>query len=256
MATIAIGDIHGNYGALADLLEKLVPQIHADDTLVFLGDYIDRGPDSKDCVEEIIRLKQDAPFSVVTLLGNHEEWMLATMDDYTRHSWLFNIEAFDTIASYSVDAADQLRTAMENAGAAVITERIRLPYNLFFDLLPRTHVEFFENLKLFYRSRDVLCVHGGLDPDVESLEAQQPRSITWGCDGFPERYRGEQAVVYGHKNYHDVDESGRPIPHILSNGTFGIDTLSSGVLTAARFPDGKIFQSSQDDSSRRQWDTP
>ncbi len=67
MATIAIGDIHGHYRALADLLERLLPQIHADDTLVFLGDYIDRGPDSKDCVEEIIRLKQDAPFSVVTL---------------------------------------------------------------------------------------------------------------------------------------------------------------------------------------------
>jgi len=145
MTTFAIGDVHGNLVALQNLLELIFHELGNGDTLVFLGDYIDRGPDSKDCVEEIIRLKQDAPFSVVTLLGNHEEWMLATKRDYTRHSWLLNIEAFDTIASYSADAADQLRTALENAGAAVITERIRLPYDLFFDLLPRTHVEFFEN---------------------------------------------------------------------------------------------------------------
>ena len=251
MATITIGDVHGNLAALQSLIDIVLPELCRGDTLVFLGDYIDRGPDSKNCVEEIIRLKYNAPFSVVTLPGNHEEWMQATKRDYTRHSWLLNIEAFDTIASYSVDAADQLRTAMENAGAAVITERIRLPYDLFFDLLPATHVEFFNHLKLFHRSGDVLCVHGGLDPDVESMDAQRPRDITWGCDGFPERYHGVQAVVYGHKNYHDVDESGRPIPHILSNGAFGIDTMSSGVLTAVRFPDGKIFQSSQGEPSRK-----
>ncbi len=121
MATFAIGDVHGNLVALQNLLELIFPELGNGDTLVFLGDYIDRGPDSRNCVEEIIRLKQDAPFSVVTLLGNHEEWMLATMHDYTKHSWLFNIEAFDTIASYSMDAANQLRTAMENAGATVIT---------------------------------------------------------------------------------------------------------------------------------------
>ena len=78
MATVAIGDVHGNLVALQNLLELILPELGNGDTLVFLGDYIDRGPDSKDCVEEIIRLKQDAPFSVVTLLGNHEEWMLTT----------------------------------------------------------------------------------------------------------------------------------------------------------------------------------
>ena len=243
MATVAIGDIHGNIAALEDLLETVVPELAEDDTLVFLGDYVDRGADTKACVEEILRLEREASFCVVALLGNHEEWMLATMHDYARHSWLFNIEAFDTIASYSPEAAERLRKEMENAGDAMLTERIRLPYNLFFDALPQTHVEFFENLKLVYRSEDVLCVHGGLSPDVESLEAQNPRDITWGCDGFPERYHGEQAVVYGHKNHHDVDESGWPMPHILDNGTFGIDTISSGVLTAVRFPDRRVFQS-------------
>jgi serine/threonine protein phosphatase 1 len=84
LATIAIGDIHGNREALGDLLEKLLPEIDSQDTLVFLGDYIDRGPDSRGCIEEIVRLAREAPFSVVPLLGNHEEWMLATMHDYTK----------------------------------------------------------------------------------------------------------------------------------------------------------------------------
>ena len=66
MATYAIGDIHGDLAALRNLLELVLLELHNTDTLVFLGDYIDRGPDSKGCVEEIIQLKQDAPFSVVT----------------------------------------------------------------------------------------------------------------------------------------------------------------------------------------------
>jgi serine/threonine protein phosphatase 1 len=54
MATVAIGDVHGNLGALEDLLEKVLPILSAGDHLVFLGDYIDRGPDSWECVARII----------------------------------------------------------------------------------------------------------------------------------------------------------------------------------------------------------
>ena len=54
----AIGDIHGNVRALNDLLEKILPQMSSDDTLVFLGDYIDRGPNVRDCIDRIIDLKK------------------------------------------------------------------------------------------------------------------------------------------------------------------------------------------------------
>jgi len=80
MATIAVGDVHGNLAALRNLLKTVIANLTAENTLVFLGDYIDRGPDSKGCIEEIVRLPKGAPFPVVTLLGNHEEWMLASMD--------------------------------------------------------------------------------------------------------------------------------------------------------------------------------
>ena len=105
MATIAVGDIHGNFRAAEDLLERLQPDLTSNDTLVFLGDYIDRGPDTKSCIDCIVALKSEADFAVVTLMGNHEEWMLSTMHDYTRHSWLIGAESFDTIASYSPEAS-------------------------------------------------------------------------------------------------------------------------------------------------------
>jgi len=86
MPTYAIGDIHGNLSALDDLLSRVVPELQPADTLVFLGDYIDRGPDSRGCVESIVRLKEEADFSVVSLLGNHEQWMLRTLDNPTKQA--------------------------------------------------------------------------------------------------------------------------------------------------------------------------
>jgi predicted MPP superfamily phosphohydrolase len=73
MSTIAIGDIHGNVVALAGLLEKISPDLAPTDVVVFLGDYIDRGPDTKRCVDEIIAFRDRAAASVVCLRGNHED---------------------------------------------------------------------------------------------------------------------------------------------------------------------------------------
>jgi serine/threonine protein phosphatase 1 len=73
MATFATGDIHGNLSALEDLVVKVMPMLGLDDTLVFLGDYIDRGPDTRGCLDRIVRLREEADRAVVMLLGNHEE---------------------------------------------------------------------------------------------------------------------------------------------------------------------------------------
>lgn len=71
MATIAIGDIHGNCRALDDLLKQIEPELTDDDTVVFLGDYIDRGPDSRGCIDAILRLRDERLCPVVALKGNH-----------------------------------------------------------------------------------------------------------------------------------------------------------------------------------------
>jgi len=58
------------------------------DTTVFLGDYIDRGPDTRGCIDRILRWQDESPATVITLLGNHEDWLLRSITDPARHSWL------------------------------------------------------------------------------------------------------------------------------------------------------------------------
>jgi serine/threonine protein phosphatase 1 len=181
---------------------------------------------------------------VVTLLGNHEEWLLRTLQDPARHSWLLGMEAFDTIESYSPTAALELRRAVERAGMDLFAKRMTLPYDLFFSSLPADHIAFFENLVPYHRTAEAIFVHGGLDPHIPTLEHQLTKALVWGTDGFPESYRGDVCVVYGHWNNAILDINGWPHPRIVSR-TIGIDTIAHGVLTAVRLPDRLVFQSAR-----------
>jgi serine/threonine protein phosphatase 1 len=152
MATIAVGDVHGNLEALDDLLRQLRSVVSGADVVVFLGDYIDRGPNSKECVDAILALQHDIAAEVVCLCGNHEDWFLRTRRDYHQHSWLLGMEAFDTIRSYSPGAARALRQAASNAGAELYLSRCALPYEAFFECVPQAHIDFFESLRSYYQS--------------------------------------------------------------------------------------------------------
>jgi len=244
MSTYAIGDIHGNLGPLEDLLSQMTPELRPEDTLVFLGDYIDRGQDARGCVERIIQLRSEAKFSVITLLGNHEQWMLRSLDDPTRHSWLVGMEAMETIGSYSKEAAVKITNAMGDLGIRLFKERVALPYEAFFDAMPPEHLSFFQELKPFHRTPDLVCAHGGILLDGE-LDPTDIDSYVWGPLGFPEDYVGHDPVVYGHRDNGVRGEDGRVRPRIGANQTYGIDTISHGVLTAMRFPDGTVFQSAR-----------
>jgi serine/threonine protein phosphatase 1 len=242
MATVAIGDIHGNSSALEDLLAKVVPTICQDDVLVFLGDYIDGGPDTRGCLERIVRLKQEASCTVVTLLGNHEAWMLRSLRDPTCHIWILALQSFATIRSYSTEAAAELDREIEQLEPRLVAESLPLPYQAFFDSMPSSHLALLENLQLYHRTEDVICVHGGILGGV-APHLQDPQTLVWGPNDFPDAYHGEDSVVYGHWSNAIEDDSGWPWPCVKPNRTFGIDTISRGVLTAMRFPDGKVFQS-------------
>lgn len=242
MSTIAIGDIHGNLRALEDLLSRITPEINAGDTVVFLGDYIDRGADAKGCIQTILDFRRTINGRVVTLLGNHEEWMLRTYKDHTRHSWLLGMEGFQTVRSYSTTAAERLREEAENLGPRLVLERPSLPYELFFDAMSAEHISFLTSLHPFCRTPDAVCVHGGLDPDAGRVEEQRSEDLLWGTDGFPDRYKGEEFVLYGHSNDFVLDERSWPRPRIVGR-TCCLDTISSGVLTAFRLPEGIAIQS-------------
>ena len=245
VATYAIGDIHGNLAALEDLLGRVLPLLEKTDHLVLLGDYVDRGPDVRGVLDRILRLETEAPCRVVVALGgNHEEWLLATRRDPTRHSWLLGMEGLSTVASYAPDVADALREELRRVGPRLLTERVKLPYDAFFARVPAEHLAFLERLVPFLRTEDVVCVHGGLDPALGPAEAQDAHTLAWGVEEFPEAYRGPDRLVYGHR-CDAVVEDGWPRPRVTNGVAFGIDTISHGVLTAMRFPDGLVLQSAR-----------
>ena len=244
MASIAIGDIHGNVAALGDLLAQLEPALTSQDTVVFLGDYIDRGAQSAQVVDRILTLRRESPATVVTLKGNHEDWLLKTMRDHTYHSWLLATEAYSTIESYSPVAAEAIRAAEKKIDRNALYGGLApLPYDLFFDTLPPTHVGFFRELRLFYQTADGIFVHAGVEAQIASLEQQSPFTLLMGTFNFPQGYAGSDVVVYGHHDDAEVRD-GWPLPRVTSS-TIGIDTISHGVLTAVRLPERTIFQSAR-----------
>lgn len=247
MPTIAVGDIHGNLHALNDILDQIRAYSGRGETIVFLGDYLDRGPDAKGCVDAILRFRREVEAEVVCLLGNHEDWFLRTLRDYSQHSWLLGMEAFDTIRSYSVDAAHRLRLTAMARGTQLFSGRCKLPYEAFFDCVPLDHIRFFQDLRLYHQNADCVCTHGGVDPRVARIDEQDREAVIWGTADFPNGYDGAELVVYGHWNNATLDANGWPAPTRVHR-TIGIDSISHGVLTAIRVPDQHVFQSGRYES--------
>ena len=237
--TTVIGDIHGSSEALRSLLKKIIPGLGADSTIVTLGDYIDRGPDTRDVIDQLLNLRQHTPAKVVSLLGNHEDWMLRTMDDFTTHSWLLGMNGFSTIHSYSPDAAAEIRQRVEELGSRLYSERISLPYELFFDAVPDSHVQFFQGLRDCFEDANGFYSHAGFDP-LTPLNKQKRRTLVWGDHSDFSLYSGK-TVVYGHWNNTQSDDNGRRIP-TRSGDTIGIDSIAHGVLTALHLPTQTILQ--------------
>jgi calcineurin-like phosphoesterase family protein len=245
MATYAIGDVHGEVELLASLLQQVAPTLTSDDTLVFLGDFVDRGPDARSVLDQVLELRDRAPCPVLGLLGNHEEWLLRTYRDPTSHSWILGMGGLQTVRSYSPSAAELLRAELKRRGVELIKDKVALPYAAFFDEVPAAHLAFLEGLVPFVRTPDVVCVHGGARSGV-SVEDQPQHDLVWGSTTFPEDYEGPDLLVYGHRCDGLVDERGRAAPRVGPHGrTYGIDTVAVGVLTCLRFPDLAVFQASR-----------
>jgi serine/threonine protein phosphatase 1 len=247
LATYAIGDIHGNLPALNDLLNQISADVKKGDDVVFLGDYIDRGSGTKDCLNRILDFISSTPAAVFFLVGNHEEAMLRTRNDYTSHSWLFTYSGLTTIASYSRDAEKIIRAELQRLGPRVVTDRVELPYAHFFDTVPKSHLDFFDNLNVYYRNEDVICTHGGLDPLGGPVEDQHRELLVWGVKNFAEEYQGSQTLVYGHWNNARINQDGLPEPAFI-NQTIGIDMSRHGYLCAVRMPDRQVYRSAPNTS--------
>jgi serine/threonine protein phosphatase 1 len=215
----AIGDIHGRLDLLtalhSDILDDSKQHPHdGTNVLIYLGDYIDRGPYSREVIEYLMRDPLPG-FESVRLMGNHDEAILKFLEDPAiGPSWSsFGGEA--TLLSYGVRAPSGI------IGAARWEDmRRQLAENM-----PESHVAFLRALKTSVEAGDYMFVHAGVRPGVP-LAAQRQEDLLWIRDTFLDSALDHgKVVVHGHT---PVDA-----PEVRPN-RIGVDTgaFASGVLTA------------------------
>jgi serine/threonine protein phosphatase 1 len=218
----AIGDIHGCLKALRDLMAQL--PLKPGDEVVFLGDYIDRGPASKGVVEYLLQNRKP---NWRFLRGNHEQMLLEWLKNpspVTVSNWFLN-GGLQTVLSY-VPAKNMDEMWGERA-LEVLKSHI-----------PASHMEFFNSLIMTYETQDAFFCHAGIDLD-KSLGAQQPDDLLWIRRKFIEDPRPTpKLVIYGHTPIELVE---------LKGDRINIDTgcVYGRVLTALALPEKKLYQTAQ-----------
>jgi serine/threonine protein phosphatase 1 len=222
----AIGDVHGHLDLLDQLLDMIVQDVAASGrndipVLVLVGDYIDRGPDSRGVIDRLIALGEAATklgrFEVRFLVGNHEQTLLAFLDSPEGGAAWMEFGGGETLASYGVIRPPG--RGDEASWSAVQAE--------FREKIPPQHETFLRRLELSARYGDYLFVHAGVRPGVP-IEQQDPEDLMWiRGDFLSEPHRLGCVVVHGHT------PSEAPF---LGPDRINIDTgaYATGVLTAVK----------------------
>lgn len=166
---IAITDIHGELEKLENVLSKI--ETRPDDIFVFMGDYIDRGPDSKGVVEKIIEISES--FKTICLIGSHEYALLhAEQDDY--YNYLFwNYGGPATIKSYGGR----------------------------FENILQTHGEFFKSLKFYHLTDDYLFVHAGINPKYKLEDQHETDFVYIRSTFYNSKHNLPQKIIFGHTEF-------------------------------------------------------
>ncbi len=167
-----IGDIHGYFKRLVNLFNKLKLRVREEDTIIFLGDYIDRGAHSYEVIDFLISVSRTPGLSTVFLKGNHEDMFMSYLRGEDRNGlYIFN-GGDATIKSYIAHQGE-----------------FRLPEH---------HREFFESLRLYYEGEDFIAVHAGLNP-AAPLQAQDEHDLIWIREKFFRAdKRWDKTVIFGH----------------------------------------------------------
>ena len=234
----AVGDIHGRLDALCALLAVIAADA-AQQTrvrkpiLVFLGDYVDRGPHSREVLDVIVSLKARQDWEIVALKGNHEQALLRFLEDAARGPQWALCGGAATLASYGV-SSPRLRTDIEGweCSRAALEER-----------MPKAHLNLLRSLELIRLIGDFAFVHAGIRPEV-SLADQTEDDLLWIRQPFLSLHTPyEKVVVHGHTPAEDPFSSAFRI---------GVDTAAyaTGVLTAVRL-EGSTRAFLQTTSERR-----
>ena len=233
----AIGDVHGR----DDLLAQILHAIHEDATatsdhatVVFLGDYVDRGPGSRAVIDQLIGASDDDTIAWRFLRGNHDQSVLDFLrNPMTGMAWT-DFGGRETLESYGVSAPPGANSEAWRAAAAD-----------FATALPLEHLNFFEELEPSCEIGDYFFVHAGVRPGVP-LDRQSPRDLLWIREPFlSDPAPLPKVVVHGHTVTPQVHVDDRRI---------GIDTgaYASGVLTALRLcgDEGAVIQTGPGETAR------
>jgi serine/threonine protein phosphatase 1 len=203
MSTYVIGDIHGRFLQLKQL-ERDVPWDMDRDTIVFLGDLIDRGSQIPEVVDEVIRLKSRNP-NLVTVRGNHEQMLLDC-----------------------VETGDLAWLLPENGGQATISQygcplhKLRETQDI---RVPPGHLELFRSMPLFYEDEHAIYVHAGLTPGLAPDETDED-VLLWSRDfAFYTGYAGK-LCFFGHTPTRYLPRQGRRHEHdiFMMSDCVGMDT--------------------------------
>jgi serine/threonine protein phosphatase 1 len=173
--TIAIGDIHGCPNALAALIDAIAP--NPKDTLVTLGDYIDRGPDSRSVLDRLLALAGRC--RLVSLLGNHEELLLDALRDRSNLRRWLTLGGADTLRSYGWVSGGPRRALA--------------------DRIPKPHREFLAGCQPYHETVSHLFVHAGFVPELP-LREQPGLALRWRVTdaGTARAHCSGKVAVVGH----------------------------------------------------------
>ena len=228
----AIGDIHGQHDMMLDALTRIEADGGATAKVIFLGDLVDRGPDSRAVIDTLIAGRAQGR-DWTALRGNHDRMFLnfleegALVDPRIRsrevresgRGWLHPVMGgSDTLASYGIDPALPAPALMEATRTAV----------------PPAHYDFLRACPLYHIEGDLLFVHAGIDPALP-LDWQDEDRLIWIRDPFLEYSEPfEWLVVHGHSAIEVPRHYGNRV-NLDSGAGFGRP------LTAAVFDEGRVF---------------
>jgi serine/threonine protein phosphatase 1 len=229
----AVGDIHGRY----DLLKAALAGVAHDSAeqargrlpmLIFLGDYIDRGPDSAKVLQALVWLQRRGQFALRLLKGNHEQGLLAFLEDPERNAVWLGFGGVQTLAAYGVPPP-------EPGGGPEALARAR---DALLDQMPASHLQLLSELELMAVVGDYAFVHAGVRPD-RPLASQTEAELLWIRRGFVDAPGPfEKVIVHGHTWLGEQPQ--------VSEHRIGLDTgaYATGVLTVARLDEGtrELFQ--------------
>lgn len=213
--TFAIADLHGRYDLLLAAIDRIELSRHSGGTIVFMGDYVDRGPQSAQIIERLMNGPSDPKrWKWICLQGNHEEIMLTCLlaNGLAGQYWMPN-GGGATLQSYGAQPGILIQDALT--------------------LVPQSHIDWLKSLPLIHVDKHRVFVHAGVDETIP-LDEQIAHTMQWML--YPDGYthgHGDRHVVHGHHQFEDGP--------LLFTGRTDLDTMAwyTGRLVIGVFDDDK-----------------